>query len=275
MTPGEFVIYLVALTFGAAGAAWLTTRFDLRKPNFRGARIPSMAGLFVVLAGVFFYAVEWLSEGVHEAIPAVYLLVTLCFGVLGALDDVCGDRSVGGFRGHLGALRRGRFTTGLGKMVGGGVASLVAGWLIHRTHPWEALLAALLIALTANTVNLLDVRPGRSLFGFFLGAVAVVAVLHAWRAVDIGFFFYFAVVIAVLLYPLDASARVMLGDTGSNAFGAILGVAFAVFLSLPSQIGVAVGLVLFQIWCEKYSLSKTIESTPWLRSLDAKIGVRK
>ena len=62
--------------------------------------------------------------------PPSYFLVTLGFGALGLVDDLAGDRSVGGFRGHLGALRRGRLTTGAAKALGGGGLSLLAGYLI-------------------------------------------------------------------------------------------------------------------------------------------------
>jgi UDP-GlcNAc:undecaprenyl-phosphate GlcNAc-1-phosphate transferase len=135
-------------------------------------------------------------------------------------------------------------------------------------------LAAALIALSANTLNLLDLRPGRCLFGFILGAAAVILTLYVHHTLSLGFLLYVAVAAALILYPMDAGGRLMLGDTGSNSFGAILGVAGVLYFSPLWQAVIVVLLVAFQVWCERNSLSQTIEKNPILRSLDRKIGVR-
>ena len=283
MTPLEFGVLVVALLFGFTATAWLTGRYDWRRPNFRREKIPAVFGLVFVLAGEFFYAFEWLRrDNFDPAVPAAYFVVTLGFGTLGLLDDLVGDRQVGGFRGHLGALRRGRLTTGAAKALGGGVLSLVAGYLIVADpifwhHPglwWRWPLAAMLIALSANTLNLLDLRPGRCLAGFFLGAAALVAGLLWQHQASLAFLFYFAVAVALIVYPLDAGGRVMLGDTGSNAFGAVWGVAAALYFAPAWQALVVVLMVAFQAWSETHSLSKAIEHSPLLRRLDRKIGIR-
>ena len=283
MTPLEFGVLIVALAFGFGATAWLTGRYDWRRANFRGERIPAVFGLAFVLAGEFFYTYEWLrSDDTDPAVPAAYFLVTLGFGALGLADDLLGDRTLGGFRGHLGALRRGRLTTGAAKALGGGVLSLLVGYLLTADpifwhHPglwWRWPLASLLIALSANTLNLLDLRPGRCLAGFFAGALLLIGTLLWQHQASVAFLFYFAVAVAFILYPLDAGGRIMLGDTGSNAFGAVWGVAAALYFA-PLWQAVAVVLMLaFQLWSETHSLSKTIERSRLLRGLDRKIGVR-
>ena len=275
MTWPEYLVLVFALAFGFGGMAWLVGRYDLRRPNFRKQRIPAIAGLAFVLGGEFFYACEWFWQGLHTSLAAVYFLVTVGFGGLGLLDDLKGDRSVGGFRGHFQMLRQGRLTTGAAKALGGGVLSLGAGFLITAPHPfWYALLAGLLIALSANTLNLLDLRPGRCLFGFFVGAVAVAGVLLLQHDLGAGYLLWIAVAFALILYPLDSGGSVMLGDTGANAFGAVLGVAGVIYFSAFWQIVLVVGLIGFQFWCEKHSLSQTIENSPFLRRLDRKLGIR-
>ena len=271
----EFLILTAALAFGFGGTTWLVRRYDLRRPNFQGRRIPIIAGLAFVLGGEFFYACEWSLQGIHTSLAAVYFLVTLGFGGLGLLDDLKGDREVGGYRGHLGALARGRLTTGAAKAIGGGLLSLAAGSLIVAPRPFGyALLAGLVIALSANTLNLLDLRPGRCLFGFFVGTATVGAVLFSQHTLGTGYLLWAAVAFALILYPLDAGGAAMLGDTGANTFGAVLGVAGAVYFS-PLWQGVLVLCLLgFQFWCERYSLSRVIESSPFLRGFDRKIGVR-
>lgn len=268
------MIFIIALVFGVAGTTWATGKFDLRRENFRKERIPAVAGLVLVVSGVFFYAVEWFEQGIHVATAATYFMVTFAFGTLGMLDDVSGDRSVGGFRGHVGALLKGKLTTGFAKLLGGGIVSLIAGFLLYWPLWWHALIASTLIALTANTLNLLDLRPGRCLFGFFLGAAAIVATLAGEHQLGVGFLFYFAVAVALILYPLDAQAVIMLGDTGSNSFGALLGVAMAIFFPWQAQLAIVIGMAAFQIRCERYSWSKTIERNVVLRAIDTRIGVR-
>ena len=275
MTLPDYLILVVALAFGLGGTAWLVRCYDLRRLNFKGRRIPMIAGLAFVLGGEFFYGSEWFLQGLHTSLAAVYFLVTLGFGGLGLLDDLKGDRTVGGFAGHLGALRRGRLTTGAAKALGGGLVGLAAGFLISSPRPLGyALLAGLLIALSANTLNLLDLRPGRCLFGFFVGTATVGAMLFSQHTPAIGFLLWAALAFALILYPLDAGGSMMLGDTGANAFGAVLGVAGAIYFAPLWQGVLVLGLLGFQFWCERYSLSRVIEASPFLRGLDHKIGVR-
>lgn len=275
MTWPEYLVLVFALVFGFGSAAWLVGRYDLRRPNFRGQRIPMVAGLAFVLGGEFFYACEWFGQGLHTSLAAVYFLVTLGLGGLGLLDDLKGDRKVGGFRGHFHALTRGRLTTGAVKAVGGGLVSLASGVLVTAPRPvGYALLAGLLIALSANTLNLLDLRPGRCLFGFLVGAATMGGVLFSQHTLAAGFLLWAAVAFALILYPLDAGGAVMLGDTGANTFGAVLGVSAAIYFAPVWQAVLVLLLLAFQFWCERYSLSRVIENNRLLRGLDRKIGVR-
>ncbi len=275
MTWIEYLTLLLALVFGFGAMAWLVGRYDLKRPNFRGERIPAVAGLAFVLGGEFFYAFQWFLQGLHTSLASVYFLVTVGFGGLGLLDDLSGDATAKGFRGHFAAMQRGRLTTGAVKAIGGGLLSLAAGFLLTAPRPlWFALLAALLVALSASTLNLLDLRPGRCLSGFFVGTAVIFAVLLSQHAAESGVFLWAAFAFALILYPLDALGSVMLGDTGANALGAVLGVAGVIYLASVWQFLLVLILIGFQIWSERHSLSKLIENTPWLRALDRKIGVR-
>jgi Glycosyl transferase family 2 len=149
-----------------------------------------------------------------------------------------------GFRAHLG---RGA-TTGTLKRVA------IPLWALWRTR---SLSGAILVALSANAVNQLDTRPGRALKAFLLGSLAFGA--RPRRA--------FAV--AVLLAPYDHREMTMLGDAGSNALGAVLGlesVRRLTGLRRTSAIGALAALTLVG---ERRSLGTLIESTPVLRDIDA------
>jgi hypothetical protein len=144
-----------------------------------------------------------------------------------------------GFRAHLGAGR----TTGVLKLV----AIPLAGLLATRKVS-----GALLVGLAANSLNQLDTRPGRALKAYLVGALAVRAPLK----------------VAVLLLPYDLRERTMLGDCGSNALGAMLGLRSVSRLTERGRwlaIGALAGLTLLG---ERRSLGDLIERTPGLAQLD-------
>jgi hypothetical protein len=158
--------------------------------------------------------------------------------LFGLLDDAFSGRERG-FHEHL----RARRTTGVLKAVG---IPLVGLW---RTR---SLSGALLFALMANFLNQLDTRPGRCLKAYLLAAGPLRAPLG----------------LAVLLLPYDLAERTMLGDAGSNAQGAMLGLKSVDRLhgfSRWAAIGALAGL---NFLGERTSIGRLIESTPGLREVD-------
>lgn len=268
----------LSLAFGFLATYWLARRFPARfqRENFASRVIPAAFGLAYVLAADAYYSFRaLLPTPYYQRLPLIYLLVSVGFGALGLADDLAGDRTAGGFLGHFRKLfRERRLTTGAVKAIGGGILALIAGWLLAGPSVYDTIIAALMIALTANTANLLDLRPGRCLAAFFAGAIAVVATLAAHHLLRAGELFYFALLAAALLYPLDSRGRVMLGDTGANSLGATLGLTMALFFSPVWRIVAIALLAIFHIWAEKRSLTKLIEETPVLRRIDRKIGIR-
>jgi Glycosyl transferase family 2 len=157
---------------------------------------------------------------------------------LGLADDLWSGPERG-FRAHVGAGT----TTGVLKLVGIPLVGLLA---TRRPS------GALLVALAANFLNQLDTRPGRALKAYLLGAVVVRAPLGG----------------AVLLLPYDLRERTMLGDAGSNALGAMLGLSSVSRLTGSSRwlaIGALAGLTFLG---ERRSLGELIETTPGLSWLD-------
>src|SRR5439155_1360699 len=77
-----------------------------------------------------------------------------------------------------------------------------------------------------------------------------------------------ALVAAAIYAPLEARQRAMLGDTGANALGALLGVVACVVLPLLGQTLVAVTLAGTNLYAERHSLSAFIRAHPTLNRLD-------
>jgi glucosyl-3-phosphoglycerate synthase len=162
---------------------------------------------------------------------------------LGLADDLWSGPERG-FRAHL----RAGATTGTLKLVG------IPLWALWRTR---SLSAAVLVALCANLLNQLDTRPGRALKGFFLGSLLL-------RDVPRG-----ALAVAVLLSPYDHREMAMLGDGGSNALGAVLGLRSVRRLTGARRIGAIGALAALTLLGERRSLGAAIESTPGIATLDA------
>ena len=157
---------------------------------------------------------------------------------LGLADDLWSGPERG-FRAHVGAGR----TTGVLKLVGIPLVGLLATRKVS---------GALLVGLAANFLNQLDTRPGRALKAYLLGAVVLRAPLGS----------------AVLLLPYDLREKAMLGDAGSNALGAMLGLSSVSRLTGSSRwlaIGALAGLTFLG---ERRSLGELIEQTPSLSWLD-------
>jgi len=70
------------------------------------------------------------------------------------------------------------------------------------------------------------------------------------------------------LLPADLGERRMLGDTGANLLGAVLGLAVVLETSRPVRTGVLLALVLLNLASERVSFTKVIDATPGLRHLD-------
>lgn len=188
------------------------------------------------------------------------------FFLLGLVDDIAGDPQSKGLAGHLKALAAGVITTGTIKAAGGLVLALAAAWWIEASV-LEAVLDALLIALAANLINLLDLRPGRAVKGFLILWLPVAVTLlvrnHPLAPVVAA-----AGGTAGAWLPADLGERGMLGDSGANMLGSILGAGVAWAFGMPLNLVLLALLVLATLSSERWSFTKVIEEVPALRWLD-------
>ncbi|MET8910168.1 hypothetical protein [Micromonospora sp. NPDC004551] len=273
----------------AVGAGALAARYVLRevrtspgapaleRTNFRGRTVTLAAGPALAVGAAAGGAI---GAGSAPA-GAAALLAGLGAGSVGLYDDIVGARpdqkAAKGFAGHLAALREGRVTAGLVKIAGVGAAGLGAAALLAAdprvaAHPrrqragalgrgLDVLLGAGVVAGTANLVNLLDLRPGRALkAGMLLGAPLSAGPFGGVAAGAVG--------AAGGLVREDLDERVMLGDSGANALGALLGVSLAARTGPLGRAGVLAVLAALTAASEKVSFTQVIQRTPGLRHLD-------
>ncbi|MGC1213005.1 MAG: hypothetical protein WA890_17280, partial [Micromonospora sp.] len=126
----------------------------------------------------------------------------------------------------------------------------------------DVLLGAGVVAGTANLLNLLDLRPGRALkSGMLLGAPLTRGPYGGIAAGAVG--------AAAGLIQEDLDERVMLGDSGANALGALLGVSLAARTGPVGRAGVLAVLAALTAASEKVSFTQVIQRTPGLREIDA------
>jgi UDP-GlcNAc:undecaprenyl-phosphate GlcNAc-1-phosphate transferase len=229
------------------------------RTNHRGEPVTLLEGPAVaVAAAVAAAAVPGLARPERLALA----LAGLGAGGFGCYDDLAGRGDRRGFRGHLGALVKGDVTTGAVKIAGIGLAGLGAGLLLSR-RPGDVAINAGLVAGGANLVNLFDLRPGRAIKVSLLASAALAAAGPGARAAVAA-----PAGAAIAVLPEDLGERAMLGDSGANALGAMLGVAAASALPKPARIATLAGVIALTAASEKISFTKVIARTPALQWLD-------
>ncbi|MDX6583019.1 MAG: hypothetical protein QOI10_2203 [Solirubrobacterales bacterium] len=265
-----------ALVAAAALGPWLAemTRAGLTRDNYAGRRVAFPAGAPLVACSLIALAplavlddradLNLLDPGLQR-----WMVYVLGVALLGLMDDALGRGEAGdtdrGWRGHAAAVVSGRFSTGAIKAVGAlALAAYATSGLGRQGIDYVGDL--LLLLLTTNLFNLLDLRPGRveKVLVFLLAGLCI----GAWTSAPLELLgLFIGPVVVGVAYTL--SERAMLGDTGSNLAGALAGVAMLITLSDTGRwiaLAVVAGLTIFG---EFRSISKTIEAFPPLRWLDS------
>lgn len=227
------------------------------RTNHRGDRVTLLEGVAVVAGSTL--PLAWCDPAAAG--------VALGAGVTGALDDLHPDAARKGLTGHLGALVRGEVSGGALKIVGLLGSGLVGALPGARSRPLvHTGVRVALVAGCANLGNLLDLRPGRALKVALLLALPLARREHPEGA---GLPAAAVLGAACVVLPADLQGRAMLGDTGANTVGALLGLSVA-------RVGTARGrwvaltvVTALTLASERVSFTRVIEATPGLRELDA------
>ena len=271
------VLVGLATGFLAARLLWaaLSGLFDsvvLRRPNHRGRYVPTGAGMVLVLAILLVEGGRVLAAGAGVGptrgpgvARALVVLAAVGFAALGFLDDVAGGDAERGWRAHLRALGSGRLSAGGVKLLGGGAVALLLASAAGSPGLARLLTDGALVALAANLGNVFDRAPGRTIK---VALVAWAPLAVAAGAGPVGVALAPAVGAAVGLLPEDLGERLMLGDAGANALGAVLGVGALLTLGPGVRTAVAAALVALNVAADVVSFSRVIDRTPALRRLD-------
>jgi hypothetical protein len=240
------------------------------RTNHRGEPVTLLEGPAAATAAA---AAALIAPGLPARGRAALAVAGAGAAAFGGYDDLKGSAARRGFRGHLGALARGEVTSGTVKMAGIGVTGLAAAALAGGTAAdggtagagpaADLLINAGLAAGGANLLNLFDLRPGRAIkvalaagaalaFASPAGALAAAAPAGA----------------ALAVLPEDLGERAMLGDSGANALGGMLGVAAALALPRRARIAVLAAITGLTAASEVVSFTRVIDRTPPLRWLD-------
>jgi UDP-N-acetylmuramyl pentapeptide phosphotransferase/UDP-N-acetylglucosamine-1-phosphate transferase len=262
----------VTVQFLRVGASGMLASPVLARENYRKRIVPTGGGILIVLAVLVIEAGRAIlgAIGVGDA-PGLtvqrseVLFAVFGFGLLGLVDDLLGDDTARGFRGHVGALARGEITTGFLKLFGGaGIAVVLVATPGFATGR-RLLVDAVLIALAANLGNLLDRAPGRLIKASAIAYLPLAILLGTGR---VGVAIAPAMGAAFGLFVPDVREKLMLGDAGANVIGAVLGLGVVLGRGEVSRTTALALLIVANVAAELVSFSAIIERVPPLRALD-------
>ena len=257
--------FALPAAFLLVGASLAITRLlGWERMNYAGKRVATGYGIFfpALSIGLAQLGVARGEPWAREAI-IVAAAVAGC-GAFGLLDDLYGRASPKGVAGHFRLLlERREFTTGQLKAVGVACVGVVIGALVSGRLGASAVISGALVALCANGMNLLDVRPGRALLNAVLAFMWIGgACLVTWETSGA-----LLVPIAVLALgclvalPVDWGQHGMLGDVGAYALGAGIGSALALISPVWAQALAVALLIGLTMLADRYSLSALLERT--------------
>jgi UDP-GlcNAc:undecaprenyl-phosphate GlcNAc-1-phosphate transferase len=263
----------ISLFLVPAGARGLRDA-GLVRENYRGAPLAFPLGAVLATAALVALApLAFLNDradlGLLEPGLRRWLPYLLGIAFLGFLDDALGRGEAlatpRGWRGHWTALRGGSLSTGAIKALG---ALALAAYVVsgRGLESWRYIADVLLLILTTNLFNLLDLRPGRAEKALVLLAIGLC--LGAWTFEPFELLGIFAGPVLVGAW-LTLGERAMLGDTGSNLIGAVAGVWLLTVLGPDGRLAALTIVLALTIYGEIRSISATIDSVPPLRWLDS------
>ena len=246
----------------------LLVNSNIVRPNYKNDMIPVSMGIvflpMVIITGIIiaFFTKEY--KNLLYLFIFIFGLISMFFA--GILDDIVGNRDVSGLKGHFKSLFKGNLTTGGFKALFGGFIGILISSAISK-DVIDIIVNTLIIALSTNLMNLLDLRPGRAIKVYLVIMISIFITLTNYIKL-----LPLLILPNVLSYfKFDLKAKAMMGDTGSNVLGISIGMLMVFGYSFNVRLCWLVFLILIHLLTEKYSLTKIIESNKILNYID-KLG---
>lgn len=238
------------------------------RPNYKKDMIPVSMGLVflptIVINAIILLYFTQNNKDLLYVFMYIFGLIAMC--LVGILDDIIGNRDVSGLKGHFKSLFKGTLTTGGFKALFGGFVGLTISVAISK-NIIDIGINTLIIALSTNLMNLLDLRPGRAIKVYLVIILTLFFTLIGYPKGLI-----LILLPSVLVYfKEDIKAKAMMGDTGSNVLGISIGILIAIGYARPIRLAWLIFLIFIHILTEKYSLTKIIENNKVLNFID-KLG---
>ncbi|MFW5999262.1 MAG: hypothetical protein ACOCQC_01225 [Halanaerobiaceae bacterium] len=234
----------------------------LLQKNYSGIKVISGAGIVLVAGSVPVWILFGLSGFGSEDLAIRLVLLSLLIGGAAFIDDLAGSGQFRGFKGHFDALCRGFLTTGAFKAaVSAATVSIVfAGW---RGLSLMTLVEVMLVLSVINLFNLLDLRPGRTLKVFIFFSLIIALSFPIFQL-----YFLPLYIIIILYLPFELREQVMLGDTGANFLGLVVGFSLAVRVGSVLKLTVLFFSAALNLLSERYSFTEIIAGNRVLSFLD-------
>ncbi|MFR6245570.1 MAG: glycosyl transferase [Romboutsia timonensis] len=271
----NYILYAILILTGLLGTYAIIPLFrslliesNVLRPNYKKDMIPVSMGIvflpmLIINAIILAYFTTNFKDMLHIFI-FLFGLVSMFFA--GILDDIIGNRDVSGLKGHFKSLLNGKLTTGGFKALFGGFIGLVISIAISK-NIYDIVINTLIIALSTNLMNLLDLRPGRAIKGYLVISIVLLFTLGEYTRNLL----LLILPNVIAYFNQDLKAKAMMGDTGSNVLGISIGILFVMGYSLKVRLIWLAFLIFIHILTEKYSLTKIIENNKFLNFID-KLG---
>lgn len=242
---------------------------DKTVKNYRSKQVYNCGGLFLsfnlVIVCSFILCVNFFLFKTETDISILVLIIgTFSASLTGYIDDNSNDK-VKGLSGHIKSLRNNILTSGIIKAFTGVLTSLIICF-VCRYSGYNFLINFLIIPLSQNFINLLDLRPARAIKAY--SAFSIMLLPFMFNN-NIYLYALVSIAISLLFYmPHELNETLILGDTGSNLLGIILGIIIASINNLLPRIVLLIFFIIVQIYAERKSINLLIERHYVLKLID-------